>query len=101
MHENRQVIERSEGIINEWLSKRGVALSEEKTLIVHSTEGFDFLGFNVRHYENENEGYIARKFASKQGFKLLIKPSNNQETQFKDKRDHKDFKISLTRNLDK
>jgi len=76
MHENRQVIERSEGIINEWLSKRGVALSEEKTSILHSTEGFDFLGFNVRHYENENEGYIARKFASKQGFKLLIKPSN-------------------------
>ena len=28
----------------------GLTLSEEKTRIVHLTEGFDFLGFNVRHY---------------------------------------------------
>ena len=33
-----------------WLAERGLVLSEEKTRIVHLTEGFDFLGFNVRHY---------------------------------------------------
>ncbi|WP_419241783.1 hypothetical protein [Cardinium endosymbiont of Nabis limbatus] len=37
--------------LNEWLSKRGLALSEEKTSIVHLEEGFDFLGFNVRRYK--------------------------------------------------
>jgi RNA-directed DNA polymerase len=75
MHENKEVIEDSRLIIAEWLKVRGLELSEEKTKIVHSTEGFDFLGFNCRHYENETTGYRSKKFANKQGFKLLIKPS--------------------------
>ncbi len=75
MHENKKVIEDSKLIIAEWLKERGLDLSEEKTRIVHSTEGFDFLGFNCRHYENKTTGYEARNFANKQGFKVLIKPS--------------------------
>ncbi len=75
MHENKKVIEDSKLIIAEWLKDRGLELSEEKTKIVHSTEGFDFLGFNCRHYENKTTGYEARNFANKQGFKILIKPS--------------------------
>lgn len=50
-----------------WLAERGLALSEEKTRIVHLTEGFDFLGFNVRHYHTPQ--------TTRTGFKLLIKPS--------------------------
>jgi RNA-directed DNA polymerase len=42
---------------------------------VHSTEGFDFLGFNCKHHENETTGYYAKNHANKQGFKILIKPS--------------------------
>src|SRR5262245_37079013 len=34
-----------------WLAERGLSLSGEKTRIVHLTEGFDFLGFSVRHHE--------------------------------------------------
>jgi RNA-directed DNA polymerase len=75
MHENKKVIEDSKLIIAEWLKERGLELSEEKTKIVHSTEGFDFLGFNCRHYDNKTTGYEARNFANKQGFKILIKPS--------------------------
>jgi RNA-directed DNA polymerase len=75
MHENKKVIEDSKLIIAEWLKVRGLELSEEKTKIVHSTEGFDFLGFNCRHYDNKTTGYEARNFANKQGFKILIKPS--------------------------
>jgi len=75
MHEKKEVIEDSKQIIAEWLKERGLELSEEKTKIVHSTEGFDFLGFNCRHYDNETKGYRAKKFANKQGFKILIKPS--------------------------
>src|SRR5690242_1499970 len=45
----------------EWLGPRGLAFNEDKTKIVHLTEGFDFLGFNVRRYRNG---------------KLLIKPSD-------------------------
>lgn len=43
----------------EWLAPRGLVFSEDKTQIVHLSEGFDFLGFNVRRYRQ----------------KLLIKPS--------------------------
>jgi RNA-directed DNA polymerase len=50
-----------------WLAHRGLSLSEEKTRIVHLTEGFDFLGFNIRHY--------AAPKTSQSGYKLLIKPS--------------------------
>ncbi|MEM7595627.1 MAG: group II intron reverse transcriptase/maturase [Cyanobacteria bacterium P01_A01_bin.83] len=52
--------------INQWLSTRGLSLSIEKTKIVHLTDGFDFLGFNIRHYKVKD---------TKTGFKLLIKPS--------------------------
>ena len=43
----------------EWLAPRGLAFNEDKTKIVHLSEGFDTLGFNARRYNR----------------KLLIKPS--------------------------
>jgi RNA-directed DNA polymerase len=60
-----------------WLGERGLSLSEEKTRIVHLTDGFDFLGFNVRHYA------VAR--ASRTGHKLLIKPSKRSVTELREK----------------
>ncbi|WP_275443899.1 RNA-dependent RNA polymerase family protein [Petralouisia muris] len=35
-------------IIREFLSGRGLELSEEKTVIAHIEDGFDFLGSNIR-----------------------------------------------------
>ncbi|WP_442860761.1 group II intron reverse transcriptase/maturase [Blautia sp. MSJ-36] len=46
-------------IIREFLSERGLELSEEKTVITHIEDGFDFLGCNIRWYKD----------------KLLTKPS--------------------------
>lgn len=46
-------------ILKEFFEERGLELSEEKTLITHINDGFDFLGKNVRKYAD----------------KLLIKPS--------------------------
>ncbi|MCA1709775.1 MAG: group II intron reverse transcriptase/maturase, partial [Actinobacteria bacterium] len=43
----------------DWLAPRGLAFNEDKTRVVSLSEGFDFLGFNVRRY----------------GTKPLIKPS--------------------------
>ena len=43
-----------------WLAQRGLSLNEDKTRIVCLTQGFDFLGWNIRRYRNG---------------KLLIKPS--------------------------
>src|SRR5436305_5510744 len=36
----------------EWLAPRGLAFNEDKTKIVHITEGFGLLGFTVRRYRN-------------------------------------------------
>jgi RNA-directed DNA polymerase len=85
MHNDKEVIESSKRIIAEWLKVRGLELSEEKTKIVHSTEGFDFLGYNIKHYDNETTGYRADKFTNKQGFKLLIKPSKKSIKAHSDK----------------
>lgn len=48
-------------LIRDFLAVRGLQLSEEKTLITHINDGFDFLGQNIRKYNG----------------KLLIKPSKN------------------------
>jgi RNA-directed DNA polymerase len=40
-------------LIREFLSERGLELSEEKSKITHINEGFDFLGFNIRKYHGK------------------------------------------------
>lgn len=62
--------------LQNWLKIRGLALSTEKTQIVHLTQGFDFLGFNVRLYQTPN---------TKTGYKLLIKPSKKAVQKHRDK----------------
>src|SRR5689334_20802877 len=56
---SQEQAERVKARLAEWLAPRGLAFNEDKTKIVHLSEGFDFLGFNVRRYNR----------------KLLIKPS--------------------------
>ena len=46
-----------------YLNKRGLTLANDKTKVTHISEGFDFLGFNLRQYQTDK------------GMKLLIKPS--------------------------
>lgn len=62
--------------LQDWLKIRGLNLSEEKTRIVHLTEGFDFLGFNVRLYSVSN---------TKTGYKLLIKPNKQAVQKHRDR----------------
>lgn len=62
---SRELLEdRVKPVIMAFLKERGLELSLEKTKITHTTEGFDFLGQNVRRYQ-------LRSGKSK----LLIKPS--------------------------
>src|SRR6266487_525374 len=35
-----------------WLAPRGLVFNEDKTQIVHLSQGFDFLGFNIRRYSD-------------------------------------------------
>lgn len=62
--------------LQRFLGVRGLQLSEEKTRIVHLSEGFDFLGFNVRHYPSR---------ITRTGWKLLIKPARKNITAFREK----------------
>ncbi|NEO00079.1 MAG: group II intron reverse transcriptase/maturase [Moorea sp. SIO3I7] len=61
-------------ILQEWLAKKGLSLSEEKTNTRHLTEGFDFLGWNFRKY---------RTTARKSELVTLIKPSSKNINKFK------------------
>jgi len=54
-------------VVETFLQERGLTLSQEKTKLSHITEGFNFLGQNVRKYPNG---------------KLLIKPSKTKVKTF-------------------
>ena len=56
----RQQAEDVRARLARWLARRGLSLNEDKTRIVHLSEGFGFLGFSLRRYPSG---------------KLLIKPS--------------------------
>ena len=58
--ESRELLENGVlPLIRDFLTERGLELSEEKTVITHIEDGFDFLGSNIRWYKD----------------KLLTKPS--------------------------
>jgi RNA-directed DNA polymerase len=65
---SRQQAEQVKARLAAWLAPRGLSFNEDKTQIVRLSEGFDFLGFNVRHYPNG---------------KLLIKPSKAAVKRFR------------------
>lgn len=65
--DTKEVLEEIKGELIAFLKERGLELSEEKTLITHITEGFDFLGFNIRKYRHGM---------------LLIKPNKKSQKKF-------------------
>ena len=85
--ESKEDAETIIGILSDWLAKRGLALSPEKTRIVHLQEGFDFLGYHVRHYKD------ARTLA---GWKLLITPSKDAVTRVRAKLKEKWLSLKST-----
>jgi len=65
---SREQAEQVKARLADWLAPRGLAFNEDKTRIVHLSEGFDFLGFHVRRYSNG---------------KLIIKPSKAAVKRFR------------------
>jgi len=57
----KEVAEELKDIVSEFLENRGLTLSEEKTMITHIDDGFDFLGWTFRKFKG----------------KLIVKPSKN------------------------
>ncbi|WP_413275716.1 group II intron reverse transcriptase [Floridanema evergladense] len=63
---DKESLEKVLTLIKQWLLQRGLEISQEKTRIVHINDGFNFLGFNLRHYNG----------------KLLIKPQKEKVLAF-------------------
>jgi RNA-directed DNA polymerase len=57
----KEIAEELKDIVSQFLENRGLTLSEEKTIITHIDDGFDFLGWTFRKFKG----------------KLIIKPSKN------------------------
>ena len=65
--ESKELLEKEiKKLIEDFLTERGLKLSEEKTKITHINEGFNFLGVNIRKYKD----------------KLLIKPAKENVKTF-------------------
>ncbi|MVA59306.1 group II intron reverse transcriptase/maturase, partial [Agrobacterium vitis] len=58
---SKEVLEEAKSLVEDFLSERGLSLSEEKTRIVRVEEGFDFLGWNVRRYDGHTHIKPAKK----------------------------------------
>jgi len=81
LHNSKAVVEEAKEIISQILSPIGLQIKDEKTKLVHTSEGFDFLGFNVRQYRvgKHQSGKSHREF------KTIIKPSKKAIRQHYDK----------------
>jgi len=59
--DTKEIAEELRDLVSQFLEKRGLTLSEEKTMITHIDDGFDFLGWTFRKFKG----------------KLIVKPSKN------------------------
>lgn len=77
--DDKETLENAGKTVQAELEKVGLELKPEKTRTVHTLEGFNFLGFNVRNYSmgkyRSARVGIAGKPPRPVGFKTLIRPS--------------------------
>ncbi|NEO31961.1 MAG: group II intron reverse transcriptase/maturase [Symploca sp. SIO3C6] len=85
LHEDLEVIKLCKSEIEKWLNGTGLELKPSKTRITHTLykledeePGFNFLGFNVRHFPvgKYNCGKVKGKIL---GFKTIITPSKESQ----------------------
>lgn len=65
--------ERAKELLQTFLEPRGLQLAEDKTRVCHLREGFDFLGFNIRHYSTPWK---------KRGYVCLMRPSRESVSRY-------------------
>lgn len=58
-------------ILTLYLKKRGLKIEQKNIRIIHITQGFDFLGFNIKRYKIQD------------GNRLIVKPSKDSIKRFK------------------
>lgn len=70
IHSSKEVVEQARVFLNTWLADMGLELKPEKTQLVSSKTGFDFLGFNFIHVGKDS------------GLKTKITPSLKSRKNF-------------------
>ncbi|NOQ48564.1 MAG: group II intron reverse transcriptase/maturase, partial [Methanococcoides sp.] len=70
--EAKEIAEEAKELIKNFLTDKGLELSDEKTIITHIDNGFDFLGWNFRKYK----GKLLTKPSKKSIQKVTEKISN-------------------------
>jgi RNA-directed DNA polymerase len=78
LHPEKEVIERAKVILQEWLKEVGLEISEKKTRVTHTSDGFDFLGFNIRQFKVGKHKSGKTRYGKRLGFKTLITPSKDK-----------------------
>lgn len=81
-HKDREVIEKCQRILSEWLTRMGLELKPSKTRITHTflnerdrKAGFNFLGFHVRQFPKGKTKSAKNPKGHLLGFRTIIKPS--------------------------
>ncbi|EAZ90329.1 group II intron reverse transcriptase/maturase [Crocosphaera chwakensis] len=89
IHENLNVINSCQEIIQDWLKPIGLELNQEKTKIINTLEehkgnkpGFNFLGFNIRQFKVGKNQSGKNSNGIKLGFKTIIKPSKEKINEY-------------------
>lgn len=85
LHPNREVIDRAKAILIDWLDEVGLELSESKTRISSTADGFNFLGFNIRQYQVGKYHSGKSTNGESLGYKTLIKPAQEKVKKHYDK----------------
>ena len=71
IHKSKEVVEKAKTFLDTWLANMGLELKPEKTLLVSSKTGFDFLGFNFIHV-GKNSGVTTKITPSQKSRKNLL-----------------------------
>ncbi len=76
IHPSKTVVEvTARDRIDRFLGNMGLEVKESKTKVCHTSDGFDFLGFNIRQYSVGTYRAAKNTNGEKLGFKTIIKPS--------------------------
>jgi RNA-directed DNA polymerase len=69
----REQAEQVKERLAQWLAPRGLTFNEDKTRIVHLSDGFDFLGFTIRHYRRPGKLLITPSKAAVKRFRARLR----------------------------
>ncbi|WP_353933351.1 group II intron reverse transcriptase/maturase (plasmid) [Okeanomitos corallinicola TIOX110] len=86
LHEDLSTVQKCQEIIADWLKDMGLTLKPSKTRLAHTLNehgneqpGFDFLGFNVRHFPVGQHHTGKNTYGKPLGFKTIITPSKAKQ----------------------